>query len=66
MSTFNALLKTLKVIKDSHCAVSSQAIQHATGFNIRTVQRHTKILAEQDIIERVGDTARNGYLYRLA
>lgn len=65
MSTFNALLKTLKVIKDSHCAVSAQAIQQATGFNIRTVQRHTKALAEQEIVERVGDTAKDGYLYRL-
>lgn len=65
MSTFDALLKTLKVIKGSHCAVSAQAIQSATGFNIRTVQRHTKVLTEQEIVERVGDTAKNGYLYRL-
>lgn len=65
MSTFNALLKTLKVIRDSHCAVSPQSIQRATGFNIRTVQRHTKTLTEQEVVERIGDTAKDGYLYRL-
>lgn len=65
MSMFNTLLKTLKVIRDSHCAVSSQTIQHATGFNIRTVQRHTKTLTESGIIERIGDTAKDGYLYRI-
>ena len=65
MSVIDALLQTLKVIRDSRCAISSQSIQRATGFNIRKVQRHTKALTEQGIIERIGDTAKDGYLYRL-